>query len=196
MLAKVFLWGGVSALVALVIEYFSNGFVNNIYLDLPRIISTNIMPFLSFGALEEVVKFLFVFVAVRRSSYFDEPIDAMIYTATGALGFAAMENFFLVLSNGFDGVFGLILLRFIGATLLHALASTIVGYYWARGVKYHIEGRLIIAGVVLASIVHTLFNLFVFKFDDMMVYPIVFLMIVGFFVLFDFEELREEELSN
>ena len=193
LIAKVYIWGGISALAALAIEYLTQGAVNSAVITLPRIFSSNITPFIAFAAVEEVVKFAFVFMIVRKNPFFDEPVDAMIYATTGALGFAAAENFFLVLSNGFSGVFGLIVVRFVGATLLHALSSAIVGHHWARGIKYHMEAKMIFIGLVLASVFHAAFNVLVFNFSDYLIYPIALLLLVGFFVLYDFEELRQME---
>ena len=190
MIAKAYLWGGISALAALVFEYGLSGLVEKISFTLPQLINIDISSFLVFGAVEEVVKFLFIFILVRNSPYFDEPVDAMIYCITGALGFAAAENFFVVLSNGFDGIFTVSILRFIGATLLHALAAAIVGHHWARGIKYRMEVKLIVLGSVLASLFHAAFNFLVWEFSNYMIYPVAFLVLIGFFVLYDFEELK------
>ena len=192
MIAMVYLWGGVSSIVALLLEQLTQSFANGFVLTLPGIFSFNIPPFVLFAIIEEVVKFFFVFIIIRKSRHFDEPIDAMVYTATGALGFATAENFFILLSSGMSGAFSLMIMRFLGATLLHALASTAVGYYWANGIKLKIEGRSIIVGLVFASIIHTVFNLLVWQFSDLLIYPIAFLAIVGFFIMYDFEQLREE----
>jgi len=196
MIAKAFVWGGISALAALVIEVALNDVLRNVVITLPRIFEENISVFVGFSIIEEVIKFLFIYMLVRKSSAFDEPVDAMIYMVTGALGFASAENLFLVFSNATGDVFGLMLLRFIGATLLHALSSAIVGHHWARGIKYHIEKRLVLVGLVLASIFHSIFNIMVYRFEDIIVYPTVFLILVGFFVLYDFEELKKMEESS
>src|SRR3989344_2611068 len=44
-----------------------------------------------FAFLEEIVKTSAAFFTALRSKYFDEPVDAMIYLITAALGFAALE---------------------------------------------------------------------------------------------------------
>ena len=43
--------------------------------------------------VEEVGKFLVVFLFVFRRPVFDEPIDGIVYAVAAALGFAALENF-------------------------------------------------------------------------------------------------------
>ena len=44
------------------------------------------------AGIEEIVKLLVVYFIALRSKFLDEPVDAMIYLITAALGFAAMEN--------------------------------------------------------------------------------------------------------
>lgn len=192
MIAKAYIFGGLSVFVALALELFFHPYLQNIIITLPRLIEDNISIFVVFGFIEEIVKFSFVYLLVRKSPYFDEPIDAMVYMITGALGFAAAENIFLVFSGQSD-LFSMILLRFIGATLLHALSSAIIGHYWARGIKFRMETKLIFAGIILASIFHIFFNFLVFKFNNLLIYPTAFLILLGFFVLYDFEELRKME---
>ncbi|MFA6495047.1 MAG: PrsW family glutamic-type intramembrane protease [Candidatus Paceibacterota bacterium] len=194
MIAKVFFAGMLSAIAALLIEIVTHSWLQGVALTIPRIIEDNINIFVGFAFIEELTKFIFVYAVVRRSSYFDEPLDAMIYLVTGALGFATAENLFLVFSShNIQDAFSIIVLRFIGATLLHALASGVMGHHWARGIKYKIEGWAILIGLALATGIHALFNYFIFKYSDLLVYPTAFLFLVGFFVLYDFEELKQIE---
>jgi len=88
---------------------------------------------------EEVFKFFAAWLAVGRRKELDEPIDAMIYMIAAALGLATIENFFILsdlMSAGgivaVNELSSIIVLRFVGATFLHAIASGLVGYYWAK----------------------------------------------------------------
>jgi len=101
----------------------------------------------------------------------DEPIDPLIYMITVALGFAAAENtLFLIDPIANNGVIESILtgnFRFLGATLLHVLASSVIGlmmglaFYKRAFVKFWYT----IAGLILAVILHGLFNFFILKSD-------------------------------
>lgn len=191
MIAGAFVAGGIAAFFALGLEVLASDFLERTIIMLPRIFEQNISMFAGFAIIEEVIKFLLVFVFVRKSKYFDEPIDGMIYMITGALGFATVENVVISFQNGMSDATGLILVRFVGATLLHALASGIIGHYWARGIVFRAEAKFLAAGVLMASLFHTAFNMLVTKFSDYMVYPLAFLALIGFFVLYDFEELKK-----
>jgi protease PrsW len=113
---------------------------------------------------EEIFKYGAAFVAVLRSRYVDEPIDAIIYLITVALGFAALENAFFLFTPFLDGdiVSGLLTgnLRFMGATLLHTLSSAIVGGALALSFYKHNQVRIyyLLTGVILATTLHALFN--------------------------------------
>jgi RsiW-degrading membrane proteinase PrsW (M82 family) len=80
---------------------------------------------------EEILKFLVVLVIVFPSSYLDEPVDYPIYFIVAGLGFAALENaLFLVHPVGLQDTTVSLLtgnLRFLGSTLLHAIASGFIG---------------------------------------------------------------------
>lgn len=150
--------------------------------------------------IEEIFKFLGASWAVERDKAFDEPVDAMIYMIVSALGFATIENLF-VLGNSF-GILTTaslseagttLILRFIGATLLHSISSALVGFYWAKGLLKKKRGVFVVFGIVLATVVHAVFNYLIGHFQDenLLVYPSIFLLIALFFVLVDFEKLKE-----
>lgn len=119
------------------------------------------------AALEEILKFGAAYFVALRSRVFDEPLDGVIYMATAALGFSALENaFFLWSPLSQDDILRSVItgdLRFIGATLLHVLASTTIGIALALSFSKPKTTRIFAAlgGVVLATTLHTLFNFFI-----------------------------------
>jgi RsiW-degrading membrane proteinase PrsW (M82 family) len=122
--------------------------------------------------IEELVKFLAVYIIAFHSKYFDEPVDALIYLITVALGFSAMENTLYLLDitthQGF--VMGLINgnLRFIGATVLHVASSAVIGIMIAFTFYRHRIERVLwaVAGVIIAGLLHTVFNLSIIKVEN------------------------------
>jgi protease PrsW len=116
------------------------------------------------ATIEELFKFGAAWIVILRNRAVDEPIDAIIYMLTVALGFAALENtLFLLgpLAHG-DTVGGLLSgnIRFIGATLLHTLASATIGISLALSFyrSSKMRTRYLTGGISLAIILHTLFN--------------------------------------
>lgn len=123
--------------------------------------------FLLWAAIEEFLKYGAAFWAAMRKDAFDEPIDAPVYLITAALGFAAIENI-LMLFGIFQGEIASGLaaahLRFIGATLLHVLTSSVVGLSIAYDFFHpHHRLRNALGGLVLATLLHAVFNFFILK---------------------------------
>ena len=158
------------------------------------------LSFFFLGAVEEFFKFLAVYLVVSRRKDFDEPIDAMVYMIVAALGFATVENVASIfqadgLSLSSPGPLETTALRFVGATLLHSLTSALVGYYWGkslagRGGKVALIGQ----GLLIATLLHTLFNYLIIK-SEPVALPLIFLMFMALFVLNDFEKLKKSNSS-
>jgi len=151
------------------------------------------------AAIEEVMKFSAAHFAVNRAPEFNEPADAMIYMIVAALGFATLENIGAI--SGISSSAVLIptvletaSLRFVGATLLHTLTSGIVGYYWAVGIVEGKTKRFLAVGITVAAVLHATFNYLILTYGGA-VYSVVFLLIVGFFVLNDFERLKRKPIN-
>ena len=164
----------------------------------PPLLQTTLVLVLGLALIEEVFKFLAAYWAVNDKSAFDEPIDAMIYMITAALGFATIENIFII-GNSFDllnkvmlgSTLSTILLRFVGATFLHTLSSGLLGYYWARGRAKKTIATSLTFGLILATILHAVFNYLILKFQNTnLLYPSLFLIVALFFILNDFEKLK------
>lgn len=149
--------------------------------------------------IEETVKFGAAYLVIHKNKAFDEPVDAMIYMVVAALGFATVENIGALVNGGANQlalvatIFAATSLRFVGATLLHTLTSGTVGYAWARGIRDMNVGPHLVVGLAIASALHAVFNYFIINHGNI-IYTAVFLLIVGFFVLNDFEELRRKKL--
>ena len=120
--------------------------------------------FATWSAMEEIMKFFWAKITVLRRREDDEPIDPVIYMVTVALGFAAAENSLFLLSplSG-ETIVQTILtgnLRFVGATLLHVLSSAVIGV--ALGMAFYKSKRIkrwyMVVGVILAALLHALFN--------------------------------------
>jgi RsiW-degrading membrane proteinase PrsW (M82 family) len=154
----------------------------------------SILSLAGLALIEEFMKFTAAHFAVSKSPAFSEPTDAMIYTIVAALGFATLENIG-ALSNIATGVtfvpalLATLSFRFVGATLLHSLTSAIVGYYWALGLVRGKTKRYILLGLAIATALHTCFNYLILTYGNS-AYGIVLLVIIGFFVLNDFEKLK------
>ena len=170
--------------------------INN-WLSSANIETYSSFAFVLFALVEEFFKFFAAFLVMKKSRDLDEPIDPMIYMIVSALGFSAVENVASVFRST-DGLLGAgpietTTLRFVGATLLHTLSSGVIGYYWGLSVARRMKfWRAIIGSLAIATLLHAIFNYFIIRFDEITI-PILFLVIVGFFILSDFEKLKKLE---
>ena len=196
MIAKVFVFGILITIPATALQYALKGALGQ-----QASAQYSFISFLLFALIEEVLKFAVVWYTVSRSEFFDEPLDAMVYMITAALGFALVENVAVALGiDTLGGVFTALTLRFVGATLLHALSSSIVGYYWAISLIQKNRGRfsgdfIVTMGLLLASVLHAIFNYLIISLNDALVYPTIFLIFIAMFVFFDFEKLKVSKLA-
>jgi RsiW-degrading membrane proteinase PrsW (M82 family) len=187
-----FIMGALATFPTLLLQALTKGFAEQWQL-------VGVVSVCAFALIEEVFKFLAAYWSVNKEPAFDEPVDAMIYMITAALGFTLVENVFIVGSeltslSSLSIVSSTILLRFFGATFLHVLASGLVGYFWAKGKMARSLKKFLFAGIVVATAVHALFNLLVMRFETTnLIYPSVLLVFAAFFLFSDFETLRYKE---
>ncbi len=120
--------------------------------------------YIAWSFLEEITKYTVAWFAVLRRRAVDEPIDMVVYMIVVALGFAAAENALFLLSPLSGDTYTAMILtgnfRFIGATLLHTLASASVGVVLAFSFykPRHTRTLWAILGVILAGALHSAFN--------------------------------------
>src|SRR3990167_9293146 len=131
LLATAFMSGAAFSFLALAVQLIlkRTGYI-------PEMIRPDaVAAFLPYGVIGEIFKFAAAYLTVHNKPDFDEPVDAMIYAVVAALGFATVENLGAIApAPGQPALLGLALetvsMRFMGATLLHTLAASLVGYYW------------------------------------------------------------------
>ena len=117
--------------------------------------------------IEEVLKWGAAHRSALRKTECDEPIDPLIYLITTALGFSALENaLFLIDAIHTNGALGGITLggsRFLGATVLHTVASGTVGIFIALAFykKKFLRRLATFSGLLMAIVLHVFFNSFI-----------------------------------
>jgi RsiW-degrading membrane proteinase PrsW (M82 family) len=129
------------------------------------IASSSFWCFLLWAAIEESVKFIAAHITVLQRADNDEPVDSMMYMIMTALGFAAVENALFIarplLEGDFAGALAVGNIRFLEATLIHVVCSSILGFALSLSFyKSKARRRIYWAiGLAAAIILHTFFNL-------------------------------------
>lgn len=170
-------------------DFISSPVINCSLINAPFIFfnqtTLNIIILLIGAFIEELFKFFSVRLALWGGvkKEFDEPVDAMVYLITAALGFSAAENLMYAVSSGFQSGFlsdnswnslitgqaeilRLIFLRSVLTTLLHILSSGIFGYFFAKAYFYYKNAKFyflkaVMSGLGYATLIHFSFNLII-----------------------------------
>ncbi len=199
LITKTLLLGIILSPLAIAGQLLFVQFLSNITGAVPSELQNSSWFYLWAALVEEFVKYLAVYFVVLRSPDFDEPVDAMVYMLTAAMGFAAMENILVinhVIGDGVQATIGLWGLRFVGATLLHALSSALLGYFIALAWFYFPHRRaLFLIGLALASIFHWVFNLFISQMHHSisLLFSTLLLMAMAFLISALFDKIKERD---
>ncbi len=151
---------------------------------------------IAWAMIEEVLKYLATYLSAFKSIHLDEPIDIMIYLITAAIGFAAMENFLYILNSliAEGGSYFLLTgnVRFISSTVVHIVCSRLAGaiialFYYASAKT---KKNATILGLILASVLHAVFNLFIIitegsSHGPFIVFLSLWILAVGLIILFE-----------
>jgi RsiW-degrading membrane proteinase PrsW (M82 family) len=156
-LALTFLLGALATLPAL----FLNLFGQSLFLNIFGRTSWSHLLVLIFvvGPVEEAIKLLVVYFYAYHQQEFDEALDGVTFSATAALGFAAIENVVYLAQN--DPM--LVLLRGPLSNPGHALFSAVWGLSLSRAKTrpnlFSKRFPIILEGWIYASLLHSLFDI-------------------------------------
>lgn len=153
--------------------------------------------------IEELLKYGAALVLIFWNKEVDEPIDMVIYMIVIALGFGALENALFIfnplasgnfMSSALTGSF-----RFLGAMLLHVLASGTVGVMLALTYYKHKVTQLLAGtvGLFIAIVLHALFNFFIMDASGETILGVFLFVWMGVIVLFLlFEKIKQLETAH
>ena len=156
LIAVTFILGALGIIPATIVE----GFLNS-----PNII---VNAFISTAVVEECVKYLAVRARAYNSCNFSETIDGVVYGVAAGLGFATVENVLYVF--GFGTVSTAIVRAFLSVPS-HAAFGGIMGFYlgsakpYGNGVSKRHERTLIVTGLLIAIVLHGLYDTIAFTLD-------------------------------
>src|SRR3989338_4513216 len=156
----------------LLLACFLAGVISVIFvLPLEKLVQSSVRSYewkiIGWAGIEEIVKYLVAMWTLHKTIHAEDPVDWPIYLITTALGFAAIENtLFLIKPLSLDQATVSLLtgqLRFLGATLLHTVASGIIGI--SIGLSLYMnkwqKKLAVLMGIVGAIALHSVFNFFI-----------------------------------
>lgn len=157
------------------------------------------------AAIEEVAKYIASHIGHSRIKAIDEPMDWIVYMISTALGFAAAENTLFLISpiiqSDIMKSFVTGNLRFIGATLLHIVASATIGVFMALAFYKSKKMKFIYKniGLLAAITLHTCFNFFIIVSEQatLLMFALVWSSMIALILVFErIKKIKPPELLN
>ena len=167
-----FLWGCVSVVPAILGELVVN--IEDPFLDA------------TFGValIEEAAKLAMLMLYIWKHADFNDSFDAIVYSVTVSLGFAAVENIMYVINGGLE----VAILRALFSIPGHATFAIIMGYFFAKA-KTHFYYRrreqqyaYLALALMLPTLTHGIYDFFAITAHD---HEERALMLLGFVVVVD-----------
>ena len=181
LLIKLFVFGIISCIPAIILEITIGSFFGNE--ANMNIITTFFYVFISIAFIEEICKWLFIYIISYNNKEFNHIYDAIVYCVFLSLGFAAFENIFYTLDGGFKIAF----LRAISAVPGHACFAIAMGNYIGIAKMQYFnnnkkaEKRNLILSIIIPIILHGLYDYCLFT--ENIVFLLIFLVIlVGIYI--------------
>ena len=171
LIALAFVAGMVAVPFALPLEHYAKAYL----LDNASVLT-------AWALIEEFLKYVMAAVFILWRNAVDETPDYVIYMVTVALCFAPAENILFLFAPISDGHLAVGLftgdVRFLGSTLLHVVASGIIGFSLALSRGYQPVQRMLAsaAGLILAIALHTAFNMIIIN-QDASIAPAAFFLV-------------------
>lgn len=128
---KMFCFGCLSIIPAMVIELAGSNFMDNYVLWDSRVEYALVENFVLVACAEEGSKLLFL-LTVRNNPNFDYTFDGIIYAVAVGLGFATVENIMYVMGSGSVGV---AISRGLLSVPLHCTCAIFMGYFFGLAHK-------------------------------------------------------------
>ncbi len=137
-----------------------------------------------FGAAipEEAAKLFMLWLLVRRSKYFDEAIDGIVYAVFISLGFAAIENI-LYLFNNMEQWVTIGIVRAILSVPAHYAFGVLMGYYYSQ-YRFSVRPsrKAAVCTLAIPVLFHGLFDFLLMSLSTLS--PFIILLTVILFIVF------------
>ncbi len=174
-MSRVFLWGALCTIPALLLEHITDARVEQ-----ETLLRSGLVAFFLIAPVEEFFKLLAVWVSIYRSMDFQEPVHGLVYAVTAALGFACVENAIYIALLGPE----ILWLRAVFATPAHVMFVAPWGY--AMGLaRFTRQGelRIISIGFLASTFLHGAYDFVVAIHPGWAIYTLIPLMVFMAWIL-------------
>jgi RsiW-degrading membrane proteinase PrsW (M82 family) len=187
LLFKVFFFGCLTVIPAIIFELILEK-IFNVFTS--GVINIFLVCFIVVAPVEEILKYFVVRNWAYNRPEFDEIMDGIVYGVSASLGFATLENIMYVLSNGL----GIGLIRAFLAVPGHAMYGAIMGYFLGRAKLNCLRSsRLILTGLLLAILLHGLYDFLLLTKTALAVLVIALLVVLAIVIR---KQLKRAEIQS
>ena len=154
------------------------------------------------GLTEESLKFLALYIFVKRQLEFNEPMDALVYSVAASIGFAVYENWEYVISGSevsLKFAKDIALIRAFSAVPLHALTGVFMGFFLIEAIFDKINKKLFLFLALFFPIcLHGLYNLILSSnnFSTYWIYILLIVFIIRAYFVFKKERNLQKFQNN
>ena len=152
LIVKSFLFGCLSIIPAIILEtIFNESLFSSLF----------IYVMVGIALIEEGLKYFFLKRYLFNKAEFNEPLDGIVYAVMISMGFATVENIAYVYGHQGQEI-NIALMRMFTAIPLHAVCGVILGYFVGLAKFSENKRTLLYKGLFFATLVHALYNYFLF----------------------------------
>lgn len=177
LIIKVFFLGVLSVVPILIFEVLADGILSFFLEDTNSTLYILLDNILCVGLIEETGKY-HAAKSIWKHPAFNYRFDAIVYTVTAALGFAAIENVLYVFENGF----GVGIMRAVLSVPSHAIDGIFMGIYFGEAKYCEVHGdkkgkkRNLRKAIWIPTLTHGIYDALL-SFEEEM-YILIFLLFV------------------
>ncbi|MBQ3307969.1 MAG: PrsW family intramembrane metalloprotease [Bacilli bacterium] len=199
LLIKLFLGGFASCFLVLLVSYVLGLFFPFMDSTLPNRTFLDIIlyAFIGVALVEEVSKWIIVYLMGYHSKEFDELYDGLVYSIFVSLGFAFVENIlYVVMTSSISTA----LLRAVSAVPSHACDAVFMGYYISLAKQYSLvnkrdgEKKNLRLSILIPTLLHGVYDYCLMSNYDVLVGIFVVFVIILYFI--SIKRLKNISINN
>lgn len=149
--------------------------------------STLFISFILVSLTEESLKYISLRVFTARASFFNEPLDGIVYSVMISMGFATLENIIYAFEFGIPTT----AVRAVTAVPAHAVFGTMMGYFLGKARFFpERKAHFLWYGWLIPTTVHGIYDFFIIQeiYDALIVFA---LLTLGLSLFFAFRLIKE-----
>jgi protease PrsW len=144
MVLKTLCCGALFSLADIPVERILQGIIQSYYpaMDIKYQLAEN---FMGVALVEELTKWLVLYIFIWKSRSFDYKFDGIVYGVSASLGFAGLENIIYVVNYGTGVAFTRALFAIPG----HAAFGILMGFFLARAKHFKLHGNEFMSSICM-----------------------------------------------